>query len=833
MTSPLPRLLDYPLANDRYDEVWTGTAARSHWQTFFDHLSEVSGDTLAEREQFLKQSVLADGVTYNLHADAHVANRPWDLDVLPMIIPASEWLEIEQAVCQRAELLNMVIGDLLGPQTLLKDALIPPAVVFGQLGFPWPLVGVEPAFGTHLHLYAADIARGPDGRFWILSDRTQAPAGAAYALQNRMTLARAFPDVFRAMGVVPIGGFFGAIQDALTRFSRVGDDTPLTVLLTPGPYNETYFEHVFLSRHLGFPLVEGQDLIVRGDVLFLKTLRGLRRVHAVLRRLDDDYCDPVELRSDSALGVPGLLAAVRAGNVLLANGIGSGIAETASIQAFLPAICEKRFGRSLLLPGVPSYWCGEPDSLAYTCDNLNQLVVKPTYPSMGMEPVFGHTLGDDDRRQMLDRLRAQPHAYVAQQWVHLSRAPARSSGIGSPFAGRSVSIRVFAVATPDGYKVLPGGLTRAAPKDGDVVSMKWGGSAKDTWILGDSAVRAFPPFRRKLAAADVVQSSVQIPSRVGENLFWVGRYSERCEAIARLLRAALVRTADVSASTRPALSTLGAACDALGILDVPPISDRSITNTPLPDFLGAVVNQELSGGLAANVSRLCFSASHVRERMSTDNWHVLHSLQAKIPTGLPTSGAALQALDDVMLGCVSLAGFAMDDMTRDESWRFLLLGRRLERLVHLTSLLHAILLFPSEARDASLEWLLEAANSIVTYRARYRALPELLPVIHLVALDPSNPHAVLFQLNELLHNLEISGRELDSPMPEAELRGAIEKLASSDLRAFEAVEPEKVDQACATLAAGLAHARGVAFDLSDVLHRRFFSHAATPAPVGV
>ncbi|MEZ4315737.1 MAG: circularly permuted type 2 ATP-grasp protein, partial [Polyangiaceae bacterium] len=618
MRSHLPRLLEYPPAQGRYDEVWGDSGPRPHWRAFFSQLSGMSEETLRDRERFLRQSIAADGVTYNIYADAQGERRPWDLDVLPLILPAAEWSEIAAGVAQRARLLDAVLADLLGPQTLLAEGLVPPALVFGQLGYPWPAVGLRPPEGVYLHLYAADIARAPDGRFWILSDRTQAPSGAAYALQNRMTLARAFPDAFRELGVEPLREFFAALQDSLARLAPTRGEPPLVVLLTPGPYNETYFEHVFLSRQLGFPLVEGQDLIVRNDAVFLKTLRGLRRVHAIVRRLDDDYCDPVELRADSALGVPGLLAAARAGNVLLANALGSGILETGALHGFLPAVCERLLGEPLALPAVASWWCGERPALDYACQHLDRLVIKPTYSSMRMEPVFGHRLGASARATLVERLRAQPHAYVAQEWVHLSRAPARA-GDGAHFVGRSVSMRVFAVATPDGYKVMPGALSRVARSEGDVVSMQWGGSSKDTWVLGEGKAQGVVPFRRRIGLADVGQVAVQIPSRVGENLFWVGRYSERCEATARLLRAGLSRLADVSPAVHPALSTIATAGESLGVLESPspPSLDLSRSRPELYSaFLASVADPSILGGLAANVARLSSSAGHVRERMS-------------------------------------------------------------------------------------------------------------------------------------------------------------------------------------------------------------------------
>ena len=428
-----------------------------------------------------------------------------------------------------------------------------------------------------------------------------------------MTIARALPDAFRELQIEGLAPFFSALQDTLYRGVREAEsETPLAVLLTPGPFNETYFEHSFLARYLGFPLVEGQDLIVRGDMVYLKTLRGLKRVHAILRRLDGDYCDPVELRPDSALGVPGLLHVIRAGNVVVANSLGAGVLESNALAGFYPAISERLFGERLAMPSIATWWCGEQPALDYVLRNLDHLVIKPAYPTHRMEPIFAHGLSAAERTRLIERMHGQPHAYVAQEWVRLSQAP--TLGQDATLA-RAASLRVYAVATPTGYQVMPGALTRVAPSDGgDVVSMHWGGSSKDTWILADKPVARVLLRRPRLLAADVVQSAVDIASRVGENLFWMGRYAERCEAVARLLRAALVRVADPSPHGIPALRALASVSARLevfprGRLGAVRSIRRRRTTGIAREFLAAVVDPAVPGGLVANVLRLHVSAN--------------------------------------------------------------------------------------------------------------------------------------------------------------------------------------------------------------------------------
>jgi uncharacterized circularly permuted ATP-grasp superfamily protein/uncharacterized alpha-E superfamily protein len=826
-------LSHYEPQEARYDEMTDGMGnARPHWRAFLEQLETLSSATLSARSAFVKGTIASDGVTYNVYADPKGVSRAWELDVLPFILPSDEWRLIERAVAQRARLLDAVLRDLYGAQTLVAEGLIPPALVFGQRSFLWPMHGVVPPDGTFLHVYAADLARSRDGRFWILADRTRGPSGAGYALQNRMTLLRAFPDAFHELHVEQIAPFFTALRESLYRLAPSqdgGGEAPLVVLLTPGRFNETYFEHSFLARYLGFPLVEGQDLIVRGEHVFLKTLRGLRRVHAILRRLDDDFCDPVELRADSALGVPGLLQAVRAGNVLVANALGSALLETGAFAGFYPAVNERLFGEPLALPSIATWWCGEAPALDYVLAHLDELVIKPAYPSMRMEPVFGHALDRTARRALVERLHTQPHAYIAQERVRLSQTPIFAEGGLAP---RATSLRVFAVATKNGWAVMPGGLTRVAPQEGDVVSMQWGGSSKDTWMLADRPITRIPLWRPRLGVTDVKKSAVEVASRVGENLFWVGRYAERCESLARLLRAGVSRMA--APDEQRALGSLTLVVEKLKVFSMREADGKTIPPRGPPNLVAAVVDPSLPGGLAANVQRLYGSASQVRERMSTDNWHVFHRLSQRAPGRGAAANVALEWLDETMLACVSLAGFAMDDMTRDESWDFLFLGRRLERLAHLAGTVMHVLRLSPDARADALEWLLEAANSIVTYRARYRRGPELLPVLHLVAFDESNPHAVMFQAIELASMMERVKTQLGADVPGvAALADTLRALRAESLERFDCDPGPELEAASADLAMLLGRAERDAFALSDGLQRTFFTHAGTPAPLGM
>src|ERR1700728_241969 len=414
--------------------------------------------------------IVENGITYNVYADAQGRDRPWILDPLPYLMTAEEWQNIEAGVAQRATLLNAVLADLYGPQELLAQGALPAEIPFGHANFLWPCVGVRPPGNRWLSLYAVDLARSADGRWWVLADRTQGPSGPGYALENRQIVRRAFPHLAQVMDVRPLGSFFAALRAELLR--DAGDE-PVAVVLTPGSFNETYFEHAYIARQLGFPLVEGHDLTVRDARVYLKTLAGLKRVHTILRRLDDDFCDPVELRADSALGVPGLLAAVRLGNVFVGNALGSGVLESAAWLRFLPAIAERLLGQRLILPSVATWWCGERPAFESVIANLENLVIKPTFPDQNLDAVFGSDLDAAERDALIARIRARPYAFVAQEHLAFSQAPVWYTKSADRFSARALGIRVYAIATPEGYRVMPGGLARfASDAHAEVVSMQ-------------------------------------------------------------------------------------------------------------------------------------------------------------------------------------------------------------------------------------------------------------------------------------------------------------------------------------------------------------------------
>ena len=817
----LRELLDaYAVPASRFDEMLAAPGVpRAHWDAFLRALAARAGAEVGDTLSLMEREIRENGITYNVYADPKGADRPWEVDPLPLLLSAAEWERIEAGIAQRAELLNRVLGDIYGAQTLLRSGAIPAPVIFGHSGYQRAAHGIRPAGGVHLFQYAADLARSPDGHWWVVSDRTQAPSGAGYALENRLVVSRVFPQMFADLNVQHLASFFAGLRDSLLHWApkpAAGDGAPRVVLLTPGPYNETYFEHALIARYLGFPLVEGSDLTVRDGCVWMKTVEGLQRVHAILRRQDDDYCDPLELRSDSALGVAGLTDCARRGTVFIGNALGSGVIESGALLGYLPQLCERLLGEPLELPSIATWWLGEPAAFDDAWKRLDKLLIKPLERSAREPALFGADLSLDERTVLRAHVAARPQRFVAQEWVHLSQAPVLERRDGKPAPGgevlapRAVGLRVFAVATPDGYRVMPGGLTRVAGAgESRAIAMQRGGRSKDTWVLSSAPVNAsFSLLSTTVRAEDLVASRANLPSRAAENLFWYGRYSERCDGAARTLRVAIAGVLDPVAGHADGLAPAIVLAHRLALIESTDDADVAL--------LRAATHPEEA--LAQRLRQLARSAFNLRDRMSADNWRTLNRLAADpvFKRGASASirlPVALSWLDRAVTAMMTLSGFALDGMTRNAGWRFLSIGRRIERLANLSTTLQVA---TTEGHAHGLDWLLELTDSIGTYRSRYLVAPEWLPVLDLLLRDETNPRSVAFQLKglaEYIARLELGHGRFASDVL-APAQAALHGLAAHDL------DPESE-----TLAHLLEQLRRCASAVSDELSLKFFSHA--------
>ena len=815
-----------------YDELSAdGVTPRPHWTNLMESLRAIGHEELAQRWARAERRIRENGITYNIYGDPLGASRAWKIDIVPLLIPADEWRYIEAGIIQRAQLLSLLLKDLYGEQDLLAQNRFPAALLYANPAFLRPLVGALVPAHSYLHMLAVDLARSPDGQWWVLADRTQAPSGSGYALENRIIVADVLPDLFRTSNVLRLAPFFRAQREALTNLAQ--RDNPRIVLLTPGPLNETYFEHSYIARYLGFTLVQGKDLTVRNRRVHLKTVDGLERVDVILRRVDDSFCDPLELRGESLLGVPGLVDAIIAGNVKVANALGSGLIETSAIMPFLPGLSTQLLGEKLKLPSVATWWCGQPYALDWVLDHLDSVVLKPAFPSSGMEPVFGAELPHAEKGKFAERLRARPHEYVAQEQVALSTAPVWDNGC---LNSRSVVLRTYVLNTGSEWNVIPGGLVRVAEAEGSVVSMQRGGHSKDAWVLWDSPVDTFSMLRPRHEPVELRRVSRVVPSSVADNAFWLGRYVERAENIARILRAMIPRIRRSEEADLGCLIRLHRCLESRHS-KLPKAKRRRPTSAELEqEMTSLLTDTERPDSLACTLAEVYRTGGTIRERLSADMMFLIGQLRDSIQIG---SGTPFLECPGMLTDCLELlsafSGMERENINRSLGWLFMTIGRRLERAIYLTRQLREITTPLTEQDWTLLECLLEVADSSVTYRARYYTTLQPLAVLDVLMADETNPRSLDFQLSHLADLYQKLPRHLAADLKA--MRAALALLRSFDLRKLKYPLP---GASAANSADGLTRLAGFLRELegllpswSNNLSNRYFSHARTlPISIG-
>jgi len=728
-----------PLPGAADEMVTPSGEIRPYWLPVLADLGQRRVEAINQRFAIADRHLKSSGVYYRVYDDPEGGERPWPLAPMPLVIAGEEWRQIEAGIRQRADLLETVLADLYGPATLVREGALPAAAVAGNPDFLRPLSGVTPRGNNHLVIYAADLGRGPDGRWWVLGDRAQAPSGMGYALENRLAISAALPQLYRDMHVERLAAFFQSLRSTLA--GKAGREGSRIGLLTPGAANETYFEHAYLARYLGLLLVEGADLTVQDGVVYVRTIEGLKRIDALLRRLDADFADPLELAAASRIGVPGLVQAVRTGSLALANSLGAGLIDAPAMLAFMPALAKRLLGQELLLPNIATWWCGEESALAEVERYFDTLALLPAFtrrvPGLARRgPTIVADLDAAGRKALRETLAAQSLDMVAQEVVHLSTMPVWT---GRRLEARPFTLRVYAVATPEGWHVMPGGFCRVADNtDSRAFSMQQGVRSADVWITAEAPVEPvslLPPpgkvaIRRRLG---------HLPSRAADNMFWLGRYLERAETTLRLVRA--VGELMLEAPEEMAEATLRL----VNLL----IAWGAAPHTPRVDIAEEVLRQTMNGTESGGVPSLVRAASRagasIRERLSRDATRGLADLSALFEDekDLPV----LERADRALRVLAALEGLAHENMIRMDGWRFMQIGQRLERAV-LTCRMVRRLAEANGIEDA-LEAMLRVTDSRITYRARYLMGTLRLPVLDLLVLDDGNPRSVGFQIRRI------------------------------------------------------------------------------------
>ena len=766
-----------------YDEMFQPDGVlRPHWRKFDSLMEQIGADELARRWEQANRLINENGMTYNAYGDPDNSMRPWELDAYPLLITESEWRELSEGLIQRARLLNHILADIYGPQRLLESGSLPASIVYSHPGFIRQFHGQQLRNNCYLHLYAVDLARAPDGRWWAIGDRTDAPLGVGYALENRIVVSRMFPGVIRKCFVQRLAPFFIALRQMLNELAPDRRENPRVVLLSQGPANPNYFEDAYLARYLGYTLVEGGDLAVRDDRVYLKTLGGLLPVDVIFRRLGDMNADPLELRGNASIGLAGLLQAARAGNVAVANALGSSLVESAAFIPFLRGLSQQIFDEDLKLPSVATWWCGQDKARDYVLGNLDQLVVRSAFRIDRQEPIrvgqpAGRSLSD-----LADLIRSDANHFVGQEPIERSTAPVwRSRPTQQPVYA---ALRVFLVATEDSYSVLPGGLVRVSSEPGPLdFSILAGEGSKDAWVLAKKPVRHVSLLQPAKRAIELRRSGADLPSRAADNVFWLGRRIERAEGAARLLRPVLVRlTGEDQSAGMPELHTLLHCLVAQSQLD-PALCDDGQEGwiAKIEEMLpSSILDDRQPGSLRSTIREMHRGASMVRDRMSFDSWRIIHRIEQQMRDlsrrSLVELSDVLELLNRMIIDLAAFDGLVVESMTRSQAWRFLDLGQRLERSLHTISLVRTTAEHATEGEAGVLEALLEVVDSLMTYRARYLANLQWAPVLDLLLTDETNPRSLLFQLDAIADHVENLPREHIEPLRRPEQRIALSAL---------------------------------------------------------
>ncbi len=736
-------LRDYVVPQGVADELFTSDGTmRPVWRPFIEQLSRLTPEQtqahFARGDQYLRDA----GVFYRQYSTDPLQERDWPLSHIPVILHETEWDKICAGLAQRAELLERVVADLYGPARLVRDGHLPADLIARNPEWHRPLVGITPASGHFLYFLAFEIGRSPDGSWLVLGDRAQAPSGAGFALENRMATARVFPDPFPRANVRRLAGFFRAFRDAMDALPGTEGTRP--AILTPGPGNDTYFEHAYIARYLGLALLAGEDLIVSDARVQVRPVAGPQPLGVIWRRLDAAFADPLELDEASRIGTPGLVDALRQQTVNMVNALGSGVLETRALMAFLPKIARVLLGAPLELPNIATWWCGQPAERDYVKENVESMFIGEALSralpfDIGNASAVGGTLRGKEDQALADWIDANATGLVGQETVTLSSTPAWADDRLLP---RPMTVRVFAARTAQGWTFLPGGYARIGRSD-DVtaLSMQKGGSVADVWIMRDGPAPADTLFD---AGSFRRPDTGGLPARAADNLYWLGRYIERTEGAIRLFRAYHMRLAEAGDPGDPRIRR---------------IADLM---APLSLDVALALRDGLDPALAA--ARQC--AGKVRDRFSVDGWAALADLTQSLrnlPGTLDPGDDSARALGILLRKISGFSGLVHENMHRTSGWRFLTFGRALERADRAAAVLATFA--AADSTTGLLDIALECGDSRVTHQRRYRIDPTRETVADLLALDANNPRAIVFQVTAM--------RRIAEDLPKASVQGRV------------------------------------------------------------
>lgn len=805
-----------PLPSGAPESAWDETTGkdgnvRPVWSTIARKFQTMTADERGALSASADRLLDDLGTTFNVYSDVGGTGQPYQIDAVPLMIPRADWDKVAAGLSQRIRLLEMVVADLYGPQKLLAEGLIPPDLIHSNRAFQPQVRGVQPLGGRFLVTISSDLVRMPSGAWTVMQDHIQGPQGLGQVLENRNVTSSLLSDEFENSGIARLGPYFDSERATLQALSIQRQELPNVVILTSGFRHPSYFEHAYKARLLGFPLVEAADLTVREKRLYLKTLAGLRRIDGVACRIGDEGIDPLEFWTSGRGGVPGLVEAWRSGNVTLANAPGTALAASPALLPFLPRICREWLKEDLKLPFVETWWLGNSDVRAKVIENLNRYVLLSAYPGDPLLPARWSSLSPNAKKHWLALIDERPHDFVAQLDVTPSQAPSLE---GRSFGSKPIVLRGFAVNAPGGPVVLPGGLGRVG-KLGQPPQL-WpshAGFTKDVWIAEDPGAAPVTASQHDEEPGKVLRhpAAFEVPSRIAEQLYWVGRYAERIEIATRLLRVTLRHM--VGETGRRQRDQLIACLDLINGAGMLPKDRKNKTSGMFSALVELVHGTSSRSGLGPLVRALLSNAAAARDRLSDDTWRFFNRLEGVIhpPAHVPQAAELSQTLDTFILHLSAFAGMQAENMTRGQGWRFLEIGRRLERSLGTLSLLHTAAEF-GDADSNILEPLLETCDSVMTYRRRHFSKPHWNEVCGLLFSDPTNPRSVAFQIEILKRESALfPGDPTFGLFPQI-----AERLKTLD-EPFRNAKPQTPEE-LETFSQALE-------ELSDLLTQHYFSHS--------
>lgn len=819
---------------------------RARWQPLVEELDELGLEGLQQRSLEAQNLLYENGVTFNVYEDDVRKMRSWQLDPIPYVISPQSWTMLERGLRQRARLLEVLVEDLYGERRVIRDAVLPPELVYSHPGWLFPAADSGNLYERpRVILQGMDVMRNHQGEWRLLSDWTQAPSGVGYSLENRIVLSRALSRLYRDAPLSRLAGFLQAYHRCLAELAPAQRENPNIVLLTPGPGSSGYFEHAWLANYMNFSLVEGGDLVVRDGHVAVRTLGGLKRVDVIVRQITDPWCDPLELRGDSLLGVPGLMQAARRGEVAIANSLGVGVLEHPALAAFLPGLCQYLLNEPLLLSGRDVLWCGEP---AYCQTVLSDLTHWQLREVHDVNQVLIPALMDEAEKAVLRAsIEAGPHLYVAEQPVHPASTPSFDLKTGK-VSPQPVNLRFFALADPheqadEGnapkHRIMPGGLAWVAPPGTPIMDSQ---IVKDIWVLSPVAQPHVSLLQRAKGPILVTRDGMDLPSRVAESLFWVGRYGERLDNRSRLMREALTSLveegqSDLQETLLPDLfSALKLALpeEDMARPDANLRSDASVSVHQFMQLRKVLLGQfseEDVDALPWLFSALLRNCRAVRDHLGDDAWRTINTLRQTF-TNLPNiqgANAGQRSLEEMVTLLAAFFGLCNETMPHHYGWRFMDIGRITERCIASLELLQLAMITAQKPGTDLWETVLASTDNLTVYRRRYRSQLYPAAILDLLLFDETNPRSVGYMLKRLETQIHHLPHPDTSPFRSQEARLIIQATSHLHLVDLDTLlDLEKSAESQAALGELLEQLLTPLNALSDAVSHSHFTHAETP-----